>query len=69
MSSAATTAPVWLQPVLRTDATLDLADALTTKGLLQLLLRGLSGSTPEEIKHVPLNVMAVSGLSHFIAKR
>ncbi|PHJ19307.1 fe-s metabolism associated domain-containing protein, partial [Cystoisospora suis] len=30
------------------------ADALTTKGILQLLLRGLSGSTPEEIQQVPL---------------
>nr|CEL71192.1 TPA: Fe-S metabolism associated domain-containing protein, putative [Neospora caninum Liverpool] len=42
------------------------AEALTTKGLLQLLVRGLSGATPKEIDRVPLNIMALAGLSHFI---
>ncbi|PFH31292.1 hypothetical protein BESB_027270 [Besnoitia besnoiti] len=42
------------------------ADALTTKGLLQLLVRGLSGSTPDEVIAVPLNIMAFAGLTHFI---
>ncbi|KFG99420.1 Fe-S metabolism associated domain-containing protein [Toxoplasma gondii VAND] len=42
------------------------AEALTTKGLLQLLVGGLSGATPEEIERVPLNTMALAGLSHFI---